>query len=316
MDIRQLRYFIAIAEEGSLTGAAQRVHVAQPSLSQHVIRLEDELGVRLLERSPRGVTLTELGEVLLSHAREIAASLDRAVEAVRRSGSTPQGEVAFGLPSSVSMVLSVPLAETVRLELPRVRLKAIEAMSGFIQSWLEAQSLDLGILYDVGAVRHLAHTRLMTEELRFFSAPDAWPFRTRAGSPVRLADLAGVELILPSGTHGLRVLIDRTARSQGVALQVPLEMDALGQIKALVARGSGHTILAPAAAIDRVERGELVMAPIVEPRITRPVFLVRNPAKPITQASRAVERITIEVIRDLVRRGIWQVEEPPSVLEA
>ena len=100
----------------------------------------------------------------------------------------------------------------------------------------------------------------------------------------------------------------------GVALNVVVEMDALTQIKTLVGRGSGYTILAPAAAIDRVERGELIMAPIVEPVLTRPVYLVRNPAKPVTVASRAVESVTLEVISDLVRRGIWRAHDHPGAM--
>lgn len=308
MDIRQMRYFIAIAEEGSLSAAAQRLNVAQPSLSQHVLALERDLEVRLLERSPRGVTLTQPGEVLLSHARQIVRALETAVEQVRRSGTEPAGEVSFGLPSSVSMVLSVPLAETVRLELPKVRLRAIEAMSGFIRTWLEDQSIDLGVLYDVSAVRHLRYRQLVTEDLYFFSAPDAWPFDSAPGTPVRLAAIAPVELVLPSKRHGLRIMIDRFTRARGIELNVATEMDALGQIKTMVSRGSGYTLLAPAAAIDFVDRGELVMAPVVEPRMTRPVYLVRNPAKAVTAASREVERITIEVIRDLIARGIWSAE--------
>ncbi|SDD26604.1 LysR family transcriptional regulator [Ruegeria marina] len=312
MDIRQLRYFVAIAEEGSLSAAAQRVNVAQPSLSQHVIALERELDVTLLDRSPRGVSLTESGEVLLSHAREVIAALERTRAAVRESGSEPQGEVSFGLPSSIAMVLSVPLAETVRLELPKVRLRAIDAMSGFIKTWLEDQSIDLGMLYDIASVGHLSHRQLMTEELHFFSAPDAWPFHSRAGSPVRFADLAEVELVLPSPHHGLRSMIDRFARGQGVSLNVATEMDALAQIKIMVSRSSGYTILAPAAAIDFVERGELIMAPIVKPAMVRPVYLVRNPARPVTRASLELERITLEVIRDLVARGIWQAFDPAA----
>ncbi len=309
MDVRQLRYFVAIAEEGSLSAAAQRLNVAQPALSQHVIALEGRLEVKLLERSPRGVTLTQPGEVLLAHARSILAALDDARAAVRQAGTEPLGEVAFGLPSSIAHVLSVPLAETVRLELPKVRLRVIDAMSGFIQTWLENLSVDLGMLYDLGAVRHLAHRQLMTEELHFFPAPDAWPFATPPGTPVRLADLARVELVLPSRHHGLRTMIERIARAHGITLAVTTEMDALGQIRTLVARGSGCTILAPAAAIDAVERGELAMAPIVEPRLIRPVYLVRNPAKPLTRASAELERITLEVVRDLIGRGIWRAVE-------
>ncbi|TRD22032.1 LysR family transcriptional regulator [Palleronia caenipelagi] len=314
MDIRQLRYFVAIAEEGSLSAAAQRVHVAQPSLSQHVISLEKELDVQLLERSPRGVTLTEPGEILLSHAREVIAALGRAEEAVRQSGSEPQGEVTFGLPSSIAMVLSVPLAETVRLELPKVRLRLVDAMSGFIKTWLEDQTIDMGILYDLGSVRHLSHRQLMTEELHFFSAPDAWPFDSPPGSPVPMTALPEAELVLPSPHHGLRSMIDRFMKAQGIDLNVPTEMDGLGHIKSMVSRGSGYTILAPAAAIDYVERGELIMAPIVDPAMVRPVYLMRNPGRPATRASREVERITLEVIRDLVARGIWQALDPTDVV--
>jgi len=309
MDLRQLRYFVAIAEEGSLSAAAQRVNVAQPSLSQHIIGVEKDLGVTLFNRSPRGMTLTQSGEILLAHARDILGAMDTAVEAVKQSGSEPQGDVTFGLPSSIAMVLSVPLAETVRLELPKVKFRAIDAMSGFIKTWLEDQSIDVGMLYDLHSVRHMNHIELMTEELHFFSAPDAWPFSSRAGSPVKVSDIPKAELVLPSPHHGLRSMIDRFMKSQGVTLNVVTEMDGLGQIKTLVARGSGHTILAPAAAIDFVERGDLIMAPIIEPKLIRPVYLVRNPAKSMSRANQELERITLEVIKDLVSRGIWQTIE-------
>src|SRR5882724_135918 len=118
MDVRHLRYFIAISEERSLSAASQRLGVAQPSLSQHVIKLEEELNVKLIARSPRGILLTEAGALLVKHAREICASMDRCLIDVRQSGSVLRGKVAFGMPPSTSMVLSVPLAETVRVELP------------------------------------------------------------------------------------------------------------------------------------------------------------------------------------------------------
>lgn len=309
MNLRQLKYFVAIAAEGSLSSASQKLNVAQPSLSQQIRKLEEDLGVELFLRSSRGVAVTEAGQLLLLRAGQILDWVAETETDLKQMGADPVGEVSFGLPSSISMVLSVPLAETVRMQLPKVKLRAVEAMSGFIQDWLVEQSVDMGMLYDVSAVRHLAYKPLMTEELCFFSAPDAWPFRSRAGQPVRLADLAEVELVLPSRSHGLRALIDRAARANRVDLNVVLEMDALSQIKALVARGSGYTILAPAAAFDRVQRGELLMAPIVDPAISRSIYLVRNPARPQTRAARAIEEVTMEVISDLVRRGIWRAEE-------
>jgi LysR family transcriptional regulator, nitrogen assimilation regulatory protein len=306
VDIKQLKYFIAIAETGSFSAASLKLGVAQPSLSQHVIKIEQELGVTLVHRSPRGIVVTQSGEILLRHAREICANMVACREAVRQSGSVAQGLVAFGLPPSVSMVLSVPLAETVRLTLPQVRLQAIEAMSGFIKIWLDDHTVDLGFLYDIEDVRNFDVRQLMSEDLHFFAAPDDWPLSRPPGTPVPLAEIRHLELILPSQRHGLRRTIDRFVRSAGVELDISIEMDALSQIKELVMRGSGYTILAPAAAHDRVERGELVSSPIVDPPMTRPVYLVRNLAKPLTQACREVERITLEVVDDLVRRGIWQ----------
>lgn len=306
MDIRHLRYFIAISEERSLSAASQRLGVAQPSLSQHVIRLEEELDVELLVRSSRGILLTEAGALLVRHAREICASMDRCVADVRQSGSVLRGTVAFGMPPSVSMVMSVPLAEIVRLEFPQVRLQAIEAMSGFIRTWIEDQTVEIGFLYGLEHKQHFRATHILDEQLCFFSAPDAWPFEVGPGAPVPLASLRSLDLILPSPSHGLRKTIERYAQSNGIELSVIIEMDALTQIKELVARGSGYTILAPAAAYDFVSRGELVKAPIMAPTMMRPVYLVHNPARAMTGACRAVEQITIDVARDLVRRGIWE----------
>ena len=306
MDIRQLRYFITIAEEGSLSAASLRLRVAQPSLSQHVVKVEQELGVTLLYRSARGVAITPSGEILLKHAREICHSMTVCQELVRQSGSIPEGAVAFGLPSSVSMVLSVPLAETVRLELPRVKLRAIEAMSGFIERWLQDETIDLGFLYEHNQVKHFDARELLQEELHFFAPPDDWPFECAPGTPIRLADICSLDLVLPSQQHGLRKTIDRYVSASNLELNVVIEMDALSQIKELVVRGSCFTILAPAAAHDRVERGELVSSRIIEPAMTRQVYLVRKLAKPQTFVSREIERITLEVVGDLVRRGIWK----------
>jgi LysR family nitrogen assimilation transcriptional regulator len=313
MDIRHLKYFVAISEERSLSAASQRLGVAQPSLSQHVIRLEDELGVNLMVRSPRGIILTDEGRLLVRHAREICRSLDSCVSEMKDAGGAIRGPVAFGMPPSVSMVMSVPLAETVRVDFPEIRLQAIESMSGYIKTWLEDGTVDVAFLYDLDKKEHFSARHLLDEQLCFFSAPDAWPLSTPPGRPVPLAELAGLDLILPSASHGLTKTITRHALAQGVALNVVLEMDAMTQIKELVARGSGYTIFAPAAAHDFVGRGELVKSPITAPDITRPVLLVTNPARAQSRAVRAVVDLTVDVARDLVRRGIWEGRLTPQM---
>ncbi|MGQ3488115.1 LysR family transcriptional regulator [uncultured Roseovarius sp.] len=304
MDIKHLRYFLAVAEAPSISAAAQAIGVAQPSLSQHLHRMEEELSVKLVERSARGTALTDEGRILLEHARGICDSLDRCIEDMRERGGTISGRVVFGMPPSCSMIVSVPLAETVRLEMPEVRLRAVEAMSGYLEKWLLDGTVDIGFLYDLKSGGQLRGTHVLNEELFFYSAPDAWPLDTPPGTPVPLRALEKLDMVLPSS--GLRNQIEAYCKQHDVRLNVVVEMDAMTQIKELVARGSGYTIFAPVAAQDFVERGDLLRAPIIEPTMTRPVYLVKSPARVMTRACHAVESMTLDVARELVRRGIWE----------
>ena len=308
MDIRQLRYFIAIAEAGSLSLAARQLHIAQPSLSLHLANMEKELDVRLLERTPRGSTLTAEGQVLLRHAVEICGGLNRCIAEMRELSAEVVGHVRFGMPPSVSMVMAVPLAETVRIELPDVHLRVSEAMSGFINAWVNDGTVELGFLYYLNEAEHLKITHVLNERLYFFSAPDNWPLATPPGTPVPLRDLAGIELVLPGEPHGLRRIIENAAAEAKVSLNVVTELDAMTQIKELVARGSGCSIFAPAACHDFVTTGRLMKTPIIDPVISRPVYLVRNGSLAQTRACAAIERITLKVAADMVARDIWEGE--------
>ncbi|MEM9224015.1 MAG: LysR substrate-binding domain-containing protein [Pseudomonadota bacterium] len=306
MDIKQMRYFVAIAEQGSLAAAANSIGIAQPSLSQQVKNLEERIGTDLLVRSSRGVTMTEAGATFLEHARSILSAVERAEEEVRIAASEPTGTVVFGFPSSVSMVLSVPLAETIRHDYPSIKLRAVDAMSGFIKGWLEDGKVDLAILYEMNAIRNVESRLLLNEDLYFYSAHDNWPLDTPPGEPTSLKNLSDVEMVLPSQNHGLRILIDRFCKSFGVSLRIEVEMDSLTQIKTLVSRGSTHTILAPAAAYDFESSGQLLSAPIIDPVIRRPVVMIRRPGPVVTRASLEVEGLTVRVVEELVRRNIWK----------
>ncbi|GGA25374.1 LysR family transcriptional regulator [Neptunicoccus cionae] len=308
MDIRQLRYFIAIAETGSVSAAALRLNIAQPSLSQHLVNMEQDLQVQLVVRSPRGSTLTAEGELLLRHAKEICEAMSRCVTELRETGQHVAGKVHFGMPPSVSMVMSVPLSETVRLELPQVRLRVSEAMSGFIKSWIEDETVEIGFLYDLKDISRLHATHVLNEQLYFFSAPDAWPLDTPPGAAVPLKALEQLDLILPGEPHGLRRIVEEAAAQSGVSLNVVTELDAMTQIKELVARGSGFSIFAPAACHDYVQEGKLLKSPIVDPTISRPVYLVKNPLRTQTRASAAIEKMTLKVAAEMVGRGIWEGE--------
>lgn len=304
MDIRSLKYFLAIAESPSLSLASQVLGVAQPSLSQNVQKMEGELGVKLLDRSPRGIKLTEEGIVLVEHAKRICSDMERCIQDIRELSSSVRGTVSFGMPPSSSMVLSVPLAETIRLEYPEVHLKVIEAFSGYLAPWLDDGTVDIAMVYDFADAEKYVSTHVIDEELYFYSAPDAWPFDTSPNDPIPFNKLGNIDMILP--TSGLRNTIRRYEESQNMQLNVVIEMDAMRQIIELVSRGSGYTIFAPAATQKQVERGELLQTRIVDPVLTRPVHLVHHPDRVSTRASRTVEEMTLRIVRELVKRGIWQ----------
>ncbi|MBW3098960.1 LysR substrate-binding domain-containing protein [Pseudohoeflea coraliihabitans] len=309
MDSRQLRYFREIIDSGSMSGAARNLGIAQPSLSQLVRNLEAVLGTELLVRSARGIAPTEAGERLHLHACAIEAMIEEAQRDVVDIGAEPSGRVAFGMTPSISMALSIPMAETIRVEMPKVQFTATEAMSGHLREWVLKGEIDMALLYDNTNIGECASSELLIEDLWIYAASDCWPFESAPGEPVTFAQVAETELVLPSERHGLRAYIDRVAQSERLTLNVPTEMDSLPQIKALVARGSGHTILSPAAVHDLVSAGTLVGAPIGEPRLRRSIYLVRSTNR-VTRATRQTEDLCREVVRDLINRRLWQAELP------
>lgn len=304
MDIKDLRHFLVIARSPSLTVAAQTIGIAQPSLSQLVKRMEDELGVILLQRMARGSRLTEEGRILSEHAVRVVEDFDRCITDMEDIAGHTKGSVVFGMPPSVSMVLSVPLVETVRHELSDVRIKIVEAISGYIIPWLDDGTVDIAVIYGLNNASQLESKHILDERLYFYSAADAWPFDTPPDQPLSFSKLAEVEMILPS--NGLRDTLREFEKQANSQLNVVIEMDAMRQIIELVARGSGYTIFSPAAAQNFVNRGELIRAEIVDPIPTRPVHLVRHTQRVRTQASRAVERLTLQIAGELLKREIWE----------
>jgi len=306
LDVRQLRYFIAIVESGSISRAAQRLNVAQPSLSLHVRNMEADLGVALLFRTAQGVQATEAGATLLAHARDIVARFEEAERAIRDTDAEPAGEVAIGLPSSIAQVLGAPLVRAARAELPRVRLRVAEAMSGYVLDWLRQGRVDLGLLYAFVEDRELRSTGILTETLVLFGATGEPEIHAMSppGRSVGMAQLAGLPLILPSPGHGLRDLVDDQAARAKVSLTTGWEIDAYGAIKSLVADGLGFSVLPDHSVAAEVGAGTL-RSWAFEPAFQRTVHIVEPADRPLTTAMRAVERLCRRTLRDLVRAGAW-----------
>lgn len=149
MNLRRLKYFVKIVDIGSLTQAAEVLHIAQPALSQQVATLEGEMDQQLLIRTKRGVTPTEAGKILYTHARTILRQCEQAQLAVNNVGQTLRGQVSIGLaPGTAASAITMPLLQTVRNELPEVMVYLQESSGTALNDKLLAGQLDMAVLYE------------------------------------------------------------------------------------------------------------------------------------------------------------------------
>lgn len=306
MDLRQIRYFVGIVDSGSLTRAAQEMRVAQPALSQHLKRLEEDLGQPLLLRTRRGIVPTEAGRLLYERGRSLLGQVEVLREDLRSAQAEPRGFSSIGIPTSLGAVLSVPLAAAVRHDFPQVRLRVVEGLSGHMAEWLRAGRLDLAVIFGE-SLTGLACRTVATEDLRLVMAGTD-PQRealTGAQGDVSFRQVAALPLILPGRPHGVREEVEVVARQCGLTLDVVLEMDALESIRALVAGGFGYTVLSGRVAHGGAERG-LVSLPIRDPAITRTIHLAHVAERPLSNAARAVEKTLVTQLENLIHNKVWR----------
>ena len=146
MELRQLEYFVAIAEAGSFSRAAERLSVTQPVLSRQIKALEQELGATLYSRTGRGIVLSEAGKLFEQHARGVLETAAGAKTALSALGAIPSGRVVIGMPPSVGAVLTAPLVREFRAAFPNVSLGVIEGFSGHVLEWLTNGRIDVAVL--------------------------------------------------------------------------------------------------------------------------------------------------------------------------
>jgi len=307
----QLRNFLMICKCASITEAADRLGIAQPSLSQQLLRLEDEFGTKLFQRTSRGVAATDAGRLLQEHAHSILRAMNRAREEVHSSERMPHGDVTFGLPSTASQLLGVPLIVAARAKLPMVNLRIRESISASIRRWLEDGRAELGILYDAEGARHLSAKPIARETLLLVGPPGQFgPVDGRgiAVTPVTPEFLGTCSLVVPSVGHGLRRLIDLRTDAGRIELNVAIEIDSLPHIKTLVSSGMGYSLLAHASIGAELMSGSLSAALVEGINLGRSVSLVRNPSQTVSRASLEIEDLAVGILNEMMADGRWFAE--------
>nr|WP_141914223.1 MULTISPECIES: LysR substrate-binding domain-containing protein [unclassified Herbaspirillum] len=294
MDVRQLRYFVAVVEAGSLSKAALKLAISQPSLSQQIVEMEGDMGLPLLLRSWSGVRPTEAGLSMYRHAKTILGQVEQMRAEVRRGEYELSGPVAIGLPTSVATVIAVPLFDRMRSRYPGIELQIIESMSGSLSELLANGRLDMAILFRETETRGISVIPLFNELLSVHGA--AWIGDPMARS-LPLSMLSGVPLVLPGKSNGLRLLVERTFAAERLELNVVADIDSLPTMLSLARRGSVATILSGFITIG--SHGELPARYLVEPTLERSVALCRLNSVPQTAASRAVQDCIQAIVADL-----------------
>lgn len=298
MDLRHLRYFIGIVDAGSMTRAADLLGVAQPSLSAHIARMEEELEVALFHRLPRGIRPTEAGMILYDRAQAILGSVDQAVADVRVLARNVTGKVHLGLTGTINGALAVPLITAARRRYPALQIVISEAMSGFVQDWAAAGKIDLGIIYGDREIAGLRCEPLFIEELVALTTP---------GDPAQtIAELAAHRpFILPGRAHGLRQTIDDGLTRLGIAVETGFEVASYQNIVDFTVAGFGASILPRHAVARDLAEGRLRDVALGDPPMTRTASMIAPTTRARSGQTIALEGLLREVVTDLVEAGRW-----------
>ncbi len=246
MYLRQLEALLAVAEEGSFTAAADRMHTVQSNVSGHVQQLESELGVRLLVRGRRGAVPTEFGERVLERARAIRSELSALHKDLSMLQGLETGHATLGVVGTVSRSLVPALVDEMRRVAPALSLRLTEGASERLAVEVADRELASAVVTEP-----VSDPRLVVEHLRDEALVGLVPSSLELGpEPVPLAAFSDHLLILPPNGNPLRDEVDEAARAERITLRVPIEVEGIRLIADLVASGAGVSILPETAVPD------------------------------------------------------------------
>lgn len=256
MEIRQLRAFVAIAETGTFTAGALRVHVTQAAISMQIRQLESEVGARVFVRAPRNVILTEAGETLLERARLILREHDAALDEIAALAGAERGRLRIGSASAMVLTDQLPkILKVIRKQHPAAEITVTSGTSESLVEQILAGDLDIAFVSLPVDVRGIQTERLSEDQLVAIASPRHKLAKQRT---VSAYTLAGEKLILGERGGNTRRLIDQFFASAGVSLRVSMELSRQQAIRRMVEEDMGVGIVPLQSVKEEVEKGKLV----------------------------------------------------------
>jgi LysR family nitrogen assimilation transcriptional regulator len=306
-DLRRLRVFVVAVEHGSMSRAADVLGIAQPAVSQSISGMEAFLGVKLLERTSTGVARTAAGDALYWHACQMLRQADRAVDDVRGRRGQVGGPVVLGLPVSTAGILSLPVLRATLARYPGVRLQINAIPSQLVSELVRGGRVDLGVVFDDVVTDDMETEPLLDEDLVFMTAAAG------AGSDepgtIPLNEVARVPLMIPGSPNSIHRRLTAAFALIGETPRVIAEIDALTSIVEAVRTGLGSAVL-PWSAIRHAGGTGLDVCRIVNPTITRRMFLCRSALAPMTPAGMGLREILLTETRRLIDLRLWKAVHP------
>lgn len=302
MDLRQLDALVTVAETGSVTRAAEVLHLVQPAVSRQIRTLEDELDVRLFERTKQGMVLTAEGCVLLEYARRALRELEHARAEIRPAGTELRGTVTVGLLPSVADPLAEAVVAHVSAVHPAVRLRLLVGYAGELSSWLDSAEIDMALLYAVRPTATVEVRRLVDEPVWAVGPGGA---ALSAEHPITVTELLDQPLILPSPPHALRSMVDRAAARIGISPRIVVETNSMTVQRRLVEAGAGMTVLPVTAIAEEITRGTLSAAPLHVKEFQRRLVLAVPSTRRLGPAVRVVADVLTDAVAALVSSEGW-----------
>jgi LysR family nitrogen assimilation transcriptional regulator len=298
MELRQLRYFVMVAELKSFSRAAANAHIAQPALSRQVRKLEEELGASLLVRDGRGATLSSVGEQFYLRVKEVLNRLQQAKADVQSLHNVPTGEITLGVAQQLGPAFIASIARKFRHAYPQASLRIIEGFSFQIEEWLDLGRVEVGVFYDPSSMKDLVGKVIFTENLYLVGAANSF---IAAEEECEFSEIEGLPLILPDRPSCLRDRIDNEAAKRGIKTNVFIEVDSIGAIKELIRDGQGYSIMSYSSCDQELKRGELAAARIVRPSLIRPLVVALSP--------KSVKSVTTRTLMELVSSEVGRFVE-------
>ena len=304
MNLRTLRYFIAIADAGSLTAAAVAIPIAQSALTRQMRELESEMGVALLQRMPRGVRLTQAGVTFYESAQRILAESVRLRQRLSHGQSPGQSKVTLGASPTLARVLLPGLLEKCFNTLETIELSAREAFTPALMDWLEKGVIDMAIVTNPGTGRALSLQPLLGEPFALVSH-----VTMRVGPVVSVNQLTRIPLLMTSLHRGI---IDRQMLALGKQLNVQAEIDSVDSIRELLMRGRWATIMPVSVFKDIDLHPEIIMSEISGVQLNRLLVLATRLESSPNLALTLVRELVEAEFSLLMRQGVFSFG---SVLE-